>query len=141
MIELKFEDKVKVWRDIREEIEVSKKPFETLEAFLSQLPVSSKKANAFDPSSQIQPWNLLEQSSFSEYEIAQIRAYTLQLTDRFGACKVEIHICKDIEKDRSMYLVFLDGSIVLGYNDQVTKVENLPKTVVSQKIYVMPPLH
>lgn len=141
MIELKFEDKVKVWRDLREKIEVSKKPFEILEAFLSTLPVSSKKANAFDPNSQIQPWNLLEQSSFSEYEIAQICAYTLQLTDRFQDCKVEIHICKDIEKDRSMYLVILDGSIVLGYDKTITKVEHLPNSIVSQKIYVMPPLH
>jgi hypothetical protein len=141
MIELKFEDKVKVWRNLREELETNPHPFDLITRFMSTLPVSSRKSNAFDPSAQIQPWHLLENSSFTEYEIAQLYAYTLQLTDRFCSSKVEIHISKDIEKEELLYLVFLDGSIVLGYNNKATSIDKLPKTIVSQKVIVMPPLH
>lgn len=141
MYELKFEDKVKVWRDLREQIETHPQPFKLLQDFLSTLPVSSRKPNAFDPTAQIQPWHLLENDSFTEYEIAQLCAYTLQLTDRFCQAKVEIHISKDIEKDELLYLVFLDGSIVLGYNNKAISIGKLPKTIVSQKVYAMPPLN
>lgn len=141
MLELKFEDKVRVWRSLREEIEVHEHPFSILIEFLNTLPVSSKKPNAFDPNSTIEPWNLLEKDSFTEYEIAQLCAYTLQLTDRFCGVPVEIHICKDLENDRYVYLVYLDRSTVLGYKDEAVKAEDLPKSIISQKIYSLPPLH
>lgn len=141
MLELKFEDKVKVWRDLRDTLEVHPTPLQELMSFIKTLPVSSRKSSPFDPKSKIQPWHLLEHSSFTEYEIAQLCAYTLQLTDRFSQSKVEIHISTDIKEDESMFLVFLDGSIVLGYKNEVIDVNQLPKTIVSQKIYVMPPLN
>lgn len=141
MLELKFEDKVRVWRNLRDEIESHENPFSLLINFLNSLPVSSKKPNAFDPNSKIEPWNLLEKDSFTEYEIAQLCAYTLQLTDRFCGCEVEIHICKEVENDRYMYLVYLDRSTVLGYKNKAVKAVDLPKNIISHKIYALPPLH
>lgn len=141
MNDLKFEDKVKVWRNLRDELETHPHPFERLIQFLGSFPISSKKSNAFDPSTQIQPWHLLDKDSFTEYEIAQICAYTLQLTERFSEAKVEIHISKDIETNEDLFLVYLDGSIVLGYGKEITTVNDLPSTVISQKIYHLNPLH
>ena len=141
MLELNFEDKVKVWRDLRNTLEVHPRPLHKLMSFINTLPVSSRSSSPFDPKSQIQPWHLLEKPSFTEYEIAQLCAYTLQLTDRFSQSKVEIHISTNIKNNESMFLVYLDGCIVLGYNNEVVDVNQLPKTVVSQKIYVMPPLN
>ena len=87
------------------------------------------------------PWHLIENKSFTEYEIALLCAYTLQLTDRFSQAKVEIHISKDIEKEVNMYLVYLDGSIVLGYNEEVSSSNSIPQSIVSQKVIQLPPLH
>lgn len=141
MQELKFEDRVKVWRDLRDELEAHPRPFDRLLEFLSSLHISSKKSNAFDPDSQIQPWHLIDKDSFTEYEIAQLCAYTLQLTERFSTAKVEIHISKDIKNNEDMYLVYLDGSIVLGYQKTVITTDELPDHVISQKIYHLDPLH
>lgn len=141
MLEQKFEDKVRVWRDLRDKIEEDADPFNLLIRFLNTLPVSSRKTNPFDPDTQIEPWLLLDNESFTEYEIAQLCAYTLQLTDRFCGSEVEIHICKDIEKDRYVYLVYLDRSTILGYGEEAVKVQELPKNIISQKIYALPPLH
>ena len=96
MYELKFEDKVKVWKDLREDLETSSKPFYLLSKFIKNLPRSTRKQNPWDPESVILPWHLIENNSFTEYEIALLSAYTLQLTDRFSDAKVEIHISKDI---------------------------------------------
>jgi hypothetical protein len=141
MYELKFEDKVKVWKDLRDELESSAQPFELLSKFVKDLPRSSRKTNAWDPNSVAEPWHLIENSSFTEYEIALLYAYTLQLTDRFSKAKVEIHISKDINKDVNMYLVYLDGSIVLGYNEEVSSSNSIPQSIVSQKVIQLPPLH
>ena len=141
MHELKFEDKVRVWKELREDLESSYEPFRVLNDFIKRLPRSSRKQNPWDPQSVTLPWHLIENKSFTEYEIALLCAYTLQLTDRFSDAKVEIHISKDIEKDVNMYLVYLDGSIVLGYNEEVSSSNSIPQSIVSQKVVQLPPLH
>ena len=141
MYELKFEDKVKVWKDLREDLETSSKPFYLLSKFIKNLPRSTRKQNPWDPESVILPWHLIENNSFTEYEIALLSAYTLQLTDRFSDAKVEIHISKDIDKEVNIYLVYLDGSIVLGYNEEVSSINSIPQSIVSQKVIQLPPLH
>ena len=140
MYELKFEDKVKVWKDLRDDLESTPRPFDLLNKFIKDLPRSSRKENPWDPKSVAEPWHLIENSSFTEYEIALLCAYTLQLTDRFSDARVEIHISKDIKEDVNMYLVYLDGSIVLGYNNEVFTSNSLPQSIVSQKVIQLPPL-
>src|SRR5210317_587917 len=99
MIQLKFEERVKIWKDLRDELESHPRPFHRIIEFCNKLPISNKKVNPYDPSTQTLPWHLLEEGSFCEYEIAQLCAYTLQLTDRFSEANVEIHISKDIENN------------------------------------------
>ena len=82
-----------------------------------------------------------EKDEFTEYEIAQLIAYTLQLTDRFCDSNIEIHISKDTKKDNLVYLVYLDKGIILCYYNEAITVDELPKHIVSQKIYRLPPLH
>ena len=141
MLGNKLEDKIKVWKDLRNKLEDHPRPFDMLVQFTNKLHVSSKKVNAFDPDSKIEPWHLIEKNEFTEYEIAQLIAYTLQLTDRFCDSNIEIHISKDTKKDNLVYLVYLDKGIILGYYNEAITVDELPKHIVSQKIYRLPPLH
>ncbi len=141
MLGNKLEDKIKVWKDLRNKLEDHPRPFDMLVQFTNKLHVSSKKVNAFDPDSKIEPWHLIEKNEFTEYEIAQLIAYTLQLTDRFCDSNIEIHISKDTKKDNLVYLVYLDKGIILGYYNEAITVDELPKHIVSQKIYKLPPLH
>ena len=135
MFELKFEDKVKVWKDLREQLESHPRPFDALTQFINKLHVSARKTNAWDPNTQTQPWHLIEQNEFTAYETAQLTAYTLQLTDRFCESKIEIHISKDVKKDINYYLVYIDNGIILGYNEEAIAIDELPEQVISQKIY------
>ena len=133
MNEIKFEQKVKLWKNLRVNLESHPRPFSLLTQFTSTLKTSSRKDSPWDPKSVIHPWNLIENNSFTEYEIALLTCYTLQLTDRFCLAEVEIHISKD--------LVYLDKSIVLGYNNEVLTMNDLPENIISQKTIPMPPLH
>ena len=48
---------------------------------------------------------------------------------------------KETKKSILLYLVYVDNFIVIGYNNSVTTVEEIPGTIVSQKIYRMPTLN
>lgn len=142
MHELKFEEKVKVWRDLREKIEISKDPLKLLLEFTGKLARSSAKINAFDPKEFVEPWDLVMKDAFNDLEICLLSCYTLQLTDRFSNDKFEIHITEDIKSKSKYYLLIINKELVLGYNpDLVTSVDKLPKDIVSQRIYPMPALH
>ena len=141
MLGLKFEDKLRYWKDLREQLETHRRPFDILVQFTNKLPISARKINPWDPESMIEPWHLIEQEEFSEHEIAQLTAYTLQLTDRFSSANIEIHISKDNLKDELVFLVYLDKGIVLGYENEAITTKELPAHVVSQRIYKLPPLH
>ena len=141
MLGNKLEDKIKVWKNLRNKLENHPRTFDVLVQYCNKLHVSAKKTNAWDPKAKIEPWHLIEKDEFTEYEIAQLMAYTLQLTDRFSSADIEIHISKDTQKDNLVYLVYLDRGIILGYYNEAITVDELPKHVVSQKIYKLPPLH
>ena len=140
MLGNKLEDKIKVWKDLRNKLEDHPRPFDMLVQFTNKLHVSSKKVNAFDPDSKIEPWHLIEKNEFTEYEIAQLIAYTLQLTDRFCTPHPDTYR-KDTKKDNLVYLVYLDKGIILGYYNEAITIDELPKHIVSQKIYRLPPIH
>ena len=99
MLGNKLEDKIKVWKNLRNKLENHPRPFDVLVQYCNKLHVSAKKTNAWDPKAKIEPWHLIEKDEFTEYEIAQLMAYTLQLTDRFSSANIEIHISKDTQKD------------------------------------------
>ena len=141
MLGNKLEDKIKVWKNLRNKLEDHPRPFDALVQYCNKLHVSAKKTNAWDPKAKIEPWHLIEKDEFTEYEIAQLMAYTLQLTDRFCSSQIEIHISKETKKSKLLYLVYVDNFIVIGHNNGITTVEELPESVVSQKIYNMPTLH
>lgn len=142
MHELKFEEKVKVWRDLREKIEISKDPLKLLLEFTGRLARSSAKINAFDPKEFIEPWDLVMKDAFNDLEICLLSCYTLQLTDRFSNDKFEIHITEDVKSKSKYYLLIINKKLVLGYTpDLVTSIDELPKDIISQRIYPMPALH
>ena len=72
MFELKFEDKVKVWRNLRDQLETHPRPYESVLQFVNKLPISAKKPNAWDPKAKVEPWHLIEKSEFTEYEIGNV---------------------------------------------------------------------
>ena len=67
--------------------------------------------------------------------------YSLQLTDRFSQNKFEIHISTDTINNEVLYPVFIDEEYVLCYKlNEVCQMTDLPTSLVSQRIYHLPPL-
>ena len=141
MFDKKFEDRMSLWREFRDMLEVCDDPIQTAIDFYNQAPATTLAIDPYTQSTWPNPWQLLEENVYCEFVKILAICYSLQLTDRFSKAKVEIHISKDINKDVNMYLVYLDGSIVLGYNEEVSSSNSIPQSIVSQKVIQLPPLH
>ena len=138
MHELKFEDKVRVWKELRQDLESAYEPFRVLNDFIQSLPRSNRKQNPWDPESVALPWHLIENKSFTEYEIALLCAYTLQLTDRFCNDTFEIHICTNTEKSESIYLLYINDDILNYENNTVINSGQISSDLIIEKKYTLP---
>jgi len=140
MFDLPYEDRLRAWRNFRNYLEESQKPLQDTINFVNQAPVGKLEFNVWNDSEWPQPWELVERNQFSEFAKILLICYTLQLTERFAEEKVEIHIGSRVENNEMLFLLYF-GDQVIGYvYDIPVPVDQLPKSIVSQRIFTMPKL-
>ena len=83
-------DRLTVWKQFRNDLEVSPKPLEDTAILWSKAPFVSNRL-PLDPSSWPDPWKLIIDGEFDSLGIVLGMLYTLQLTDRFKSAHFEIH--------------------------------------------------
>lgn len=140
MFDLKYEDRLLTWSNLRQELETSNDPFQRLIDFYSKAPRVSIATDPWDDTLWPDPWELIYENQYDEFCTVLGQCYSLQLTDRFKDCSFEIHIGIDNENSSTHYLLVIDKSTVLGWNNLCIPVAQLPQTLVSQTVYTMPPL-
>ena len=141
MFDLKYEDRLLAWSCLRQDLETSDDPFQKLIDFYSHAPRVSIHTDPYEKTTWPGPWELVEENQYCDFCIVLGMCYSLQLTDRFSGSNFEIHIGVDDKNSSTCYLLYIDKSVILGWNNTCTSVENLPKTLKSQTIYTMDPIH
>jgi hypothetical protein len=140
MFDLPYEEKVEEWRNIRLSLETSHNPIQDVINFAMSAPTVERDINPWHQQEFPQPWDLIQQHRYTDFCRILLICYTLQLTDRFSTEKFEIHICTDADSSERLYLLHI-GEQVIGYdNSCAIQIDKLPETVVSNRIYEMPPL-
>lgn len=136
-----YEHRLATWRNFRDELEISPSPLEDVIAFYKSAPYVSILTDPWDKSAWLGPWELLHENQYCEFSRVLGMCYSLQLTERFKDMTFEIHIGMDHSTAQTYYLL-TNGDYVIGYKeDSAVESSALPNTLVSQRIYVMPPLH
>lgn len=138
MFDLKYEDRLQAWSCLRQELETSQDPFQHLINFYAKAPRVSIACDPWDKSRWPDPWELVLENQYDEFCTVLGQCYSLQLTDRFKGSSFEIHIGIDVEESRTCYLCVINKSTVLGWNESYVTLDQLPESLVSQKIYTMP---
>lgn len=139
MFDKSYEDRLAIWRDFRQSLEVSKTPLEDTVSFYKKAPYVSIITDPWDQSTWLDPWELLHENQYCEFASVLGMCYSLQLTDRFKGSSFEIHIGIDHLASSTYYLLFVDDKVI-GYEDEVYNRSDIPSTVISQRIYHMPGL-
>jgi hypothetical protein len=136
-----YEERLATWRNFRDNLEKSSTPFEDVVAFYRSAPYVSILTDPWDKSSWLGPWELLHENQYCEFSRVLGMCYSLQLTERFKELTFEIHIGMDHSCTQTYYLLCISDHVI-GYKENtIVKRTALPDTLVSQRIYVMPPLH
>jgi hypothetical protein len=134
-----YEERLSLWREFRASLEVSKTPIEDAIAFYNQAQPSRLNVDPWEQSTWPDPWELLKENVYCEFNRVLGVCYSLQLCDCFKGSKFEIHICTDNNLGY-VYLLQVDNKII-GWDDaNVVDKDDLPKDLKSQLSYPMPNL-
>jgi len=140
IFEKKYEDRLAVWRDFREKLEVSNDPLQDVVDLYNQAPMCSIHTDPWTPEMWPSPWELVEENKYCDFCRVLGMCYSLQLTDRFKGSKFEIHIGVDAENSDYQYLLYVDEKVLNYENDSYINATELPKTFKPQTVYPMPRL-
>lgn len=134
----KYEERLQLWKQFRNELETTTDPIQRTIDFYNQSPKCLLGADPYTSSTWPDPWQLLEENNYCPFVKMLAICYTLQLTDVLKHEKYEIHITRDNENSETYYLLFVND-IVIGFNgDTHVHRSKLPTTLRSELIHVMP---
>ncbi len=141
MFDKKYEDRLILWRQFRDTLEISKDPIQATINFYNQAPHSKLSTDPYTSSTWPDPWELLEENNYCSFVKILAICYTLQLTNVLSSAVYEIHITRDRKNLELYYLLYVD-SIVIGFNrDTYVHRDNLPAALCSELVHVLPAIH
>jgi hypothetical protein len=139
MFEKPYEQRLAIWRQFRDDLEVAKDPIQEAIDFYNQAPVCLIAADPYTSSTWPDPWELLEENNYCAFVKILAICYTLQLTGVLSQASYEIHITRDNENSETYYLLYVDD-IVIGFNgDTHVHRSKLPTTLHSELVHALQP--
>lgn len=140
MFKPKYEDRLQSWNCLRQNLETSSDPIQDIIDAYRQAPKVQIHADPWDKNTWPNPWELINENQYDDFCTVLGQCYSLQLTDRFSGSEFEIHIGIDKESSRTCYLLLINKTTVIGWDESYVDINELPTSYNSQKVYVMPPL-
>jgi hypothetical protein len=128
------------WYTLRQQLEKSFDPLNDVVNFFSKLPKAKFYTDPYDSSRWPTPWELIDENEYCKFNLILGICYTLQLTERFKNISPKIKLSIDNFNKTVYYLLVVDDKIY-GYEDGWINAKDLPKSLKTQKIYAMKPLH
>lgn len=133
--------RLSAWYNLRQQLETSLDPFLDVTRFFLKLPRVKIYTDPYESSTWPTPWELISENEYCEFNIILGICYTLQLTERFNNIKPKINVAVDTVNKTVYYLLVIDDKVYGYLDEEWTTVDQLPKTLKTQKIYTMKPLH
>lgn len=140
MFDKKIEERLKIWKNFRDDLEMSIDPIQDAIDFWNRAPLTSIAADPWDQDTWPDPWEMIQENIYCPFVKILAICYTLQLTDKFSHHHFEINITQDKENCETKYLFKFDG-VCVGYdNSKPISISKLPKSLIIEKSYAMPRL-
>ena len=117
MFDKSYYHRLRAWKALRDNLEISKTPFQDVLDFWKMAPLGRQYTDPYDSERWPDPWELVHENIYCEFLQILGICYTLQLTERFSASSFEIHITLDKKQDTIVYLLFVDNQAIGYYND------------------------
>jgi hypothetical protein len=129
------------WYNFRQQLETSNTPLEDVARYFTSLPKTKYYTDPYDRTTWPTPWELITENEYCQFNIILGICYTLQLTTKYQNVSPMISICFD-NINKIVYYMLLVEDKVYGYSENDwCNVSDLPKSLNTQKIYVLDPIH
>lgn len=132
MFNLKLDDRLSSWSNLRKRIEESSDPFQEVIDFWSAAPFEAHnhRIDHYYSASWPTPWEIIEENRYDDFTKAIMIGYTLLLTERYKNSYVEIRTVVDAEQKRVYNLLCVDNTWALNYSDTAAiLIESLPENL------------
>jgi hypothetical protein len=119
MFDLSPDERLSVWSEFRQSLNLSEKPLDDLISFWFNAPFVPYNRNV-DPFNQYSwptPWDIIVENKYDDFTKALMMAWTLKLTGKFKDSKIEIKTYTDTAGKKQYNLVFIDDRDVINYYD------------------------
>lgn len=130
-----------LWYHLRQNLETDNNPYDTVSKFFCSLPRVKIYTNPYDDTTWPTPWELINENEYCEFNIILGICYTFQLTERFKNCQPKINVAIDNTNKCVYYLLYINDKVYGYVDEEWISVGALPKSLNSQKVYFMKPLH
>lgn len=128
MFNLYHSDRIKAWKEFRDQLEVSQNPYQDVAEFWAFAPFVNSYLDPQNPSSWPDPWKLILEGRYDNLAITLGMLYTLKLTTRFMDTPYEIHMSMPLnEKDQNFFLVMAHSDVLNFEYKKSLKLVDLPK--------------
>ena len=134
-----YEQRLVIWREFRNGLELATDPIQEAIDFYNQAPSCLIAADPYTPSTWPDPWELLEENNYCSFVKILAICYTLQLTDVLSQASYEIHITRDNKNSATYYLLYVDDTVI-GFNGEThVHRSELPATMHSELVHSLQP--
>jgi hypothetical protein len=130
-LERDYYARLKIWNQLRSQLEESTDSFGDLQRFYRNAPLVSMAADPYDKQTWPDPWEQVEENIYCPFTVVLAMFYSLQLSRRFCDSRFEIHIGTDAKREQVIYCLIVDGNKI-GLWDE----EGVPD-IISREVHIM----
>lgn len=137
MVDKKFEDRLNIWRSLRDSLSTSNQPVQDVIDYWSNIPQGARNVDPYDQTTWPDPWEMIEENSYCEFTKILAIAYTLKLSNLYDNWQPIIKIGLDRTQSRLYYMLYLDDQVIGFDEEKSVHINELPKNIHIEKIHVM----
>ncbi len=137
MVSKKFEDRLAIWKGLRDSLSVSSNPIQETINFWKTIPEASRNIDPYDPETWPDPWEMIEENTYCEYTKILAIGYTLMLNEKFKDWHYEIKVGLD-RRNSKLYYILIAGDQAIGIEQEKSvHISSIPKNIHIEKTHVL----
>lgn len=121
MFKAEIEDRLHIWFEFRNSLEVSEDPLQELINFWDQAPriVHNHLIDPFFDRDWPTPWEIIERNKYDDFTIVLMMGWSLLMTKRFAQTTIEIKTLVDDSAKRMYHVLCVDNKWALNFQDHI----------------------
>ncbi len=129
MFKTETDERLHLWFEFRQSLEVSQDPLQDLIDFWDQAPRIPHN-HLIDPYFERDwptPWEIIERNKYDDFTISLMMGWSLLMTEKFKNSQIEIQTVVDDQSKRIYNIVCIDNSWALNFQDhQAVEMNSIP---------------